>query len=104
MENADMTPTHRERTSRRLPNDVALIILEARLRQGFSCRRAARRCGTSAGYMSMLERGLRCPSVVIAEALIDGLRLSSEQARRLREVALSGVGRDFKPLSVDNSY
>lgn len=52
----------------------------------------------------MLERGLRCPSVVMAEALIDGLRLDPDEAKRLRNAALSGVGRDFRAPIVDKSH
>jgi hypothetical protein len=47
--------------------------------------------------MCHLEHGRRVPSVVIAEALISGLKLNGFEAEQLRAVALSGVGRDFDP-------
>jgi ribosome-binding protein aMBF1 (putative translation factor) len=81
--------------SERMPNDVAQLIARARLRLGWSYRRAAQACGTSCGYVHMLEHGVRCPSVVMAESLISGLKLSADDAESLRRVSLSGVGRDF---------
>jgi hypothetical protein len=50
-----------------------------------------------AGYLCYLEQGRRVPSVIVAEALIDGLRLDRSEAEQLRSVALRGVGRDFDP-------
>jgi hypothetical protein len=37
------------------------------------------------------------PSIVVAEALISGLKLDPFEAEQLRAVALCGVGRDFDP-------
>lgn len=41
-----------------------------------------------------LERGERRPSTVMAEILFDDYRMAPADARRLRAVALPGVGRD----------
>ena len=81
--------------SERLSDDVARLIARARLRLGWSYRQAAGACGTTCGYVHMLEHGQRCPSVVMAEALITGLELNADDAESLRRVSLRGVGRDF---------
>lgn len=81
--------------SEKLPEDIARLISRARLRRGWSYRRAAKACGTVCGYVHMLEHGQRCPSVVMAEALISGLKLNPSEAELLRAVSLRGVGRDF---------
>lgn len=44
-----------------------------------------------------LKQGRRVPSIVVAEALISGLKLDPFEAEQLRAVALCGVGRDFDP-------
>jgi transcriptional regulator with XRE-family HTH domain len=76
---------------------VASSLRKARLGRGWSFRTAARFTGVDAGYICHLEHGRRVPSVVIAEALISGLKLNGFEAEQLRAVALSGVGRDFDP-------
>jgi ribosome-binding protein aMBF1 (putative translation factor) len=81
--------------SEELPEDIARLISRARLRHGWSYRQAAGACGTVCGYVHMLEHGRRCPSVVMAEALISGLKLIPSEAEQLRAVSLRGVGRDF---------
>ncbi len=76
---------------------IAASLRTARLRCGWSFRTAARFTGVDAGYMCHLEHGRRVPSIVVAEALISGLKLDLPDAERLRAVALVGVGRDFDP-------
>jgi hypothetical protein len=60
-----------------------------------SYRAAARRVGTSAGYLNLLAHGKRRPSTAMAEALIAGLDFDAAAATRLRELAIPGVGRSF---------
>jgi hypothetical protein len=78
-----------------LPKDVAYLLKIAR--KGRSFRRAARDTGLDPGYICALEHGRRAPSIVVAEALIAGYRMSSADAERLRSASLYGVGRDFDP-------
>ncbi len=47
--------------------------------------------------MCHLEHGRRVRSIVVAEALISGLKLDSLEAEQLRAVAPIGVGRDYEP-------
>lgn len=42
---------------------------EARLRSGLSLRDLADRANTSASFLSRIERGQRCPSVIVAARL-----------------------------------
>ena len=51
--------------------------------------------GINFGYLCHLEHGQRVPSVVVVEALVDGLKLDAAEADALRAVGLAGVGRDF---------
>jgi transcriptional regulator with XRE-family HTH domain len=57
---------------------------------------AAEKLGVSFGYLAMLEGGHRVPSTVVAEVLIEGYRLTYDQADLLRSVALPEVGRDWR--------
>ena len=82
---------------RHLDPDVAESLRRARLRCGWSFRKAAQATELDAGFLCHLEHGRRVPSVVTAEALISGLKLNGFEAEQLRAVALSGVGRDFDP-------
>jgi len=90
-------PRGQHEPHRYLDPEVASSLRKARLGRGWSFRTAARFTGVDAGYMCHLEHGRRVPSVVIAEALISGLKLNGFEAEQLRAVALSGVGRDFDP-------
>ena len=97
-DNAPVDGPHGQREPRRyLHPEVASSLRRARLRCGWSFRRAAQATGVDAGFMCHLEHGRRVPSVVTAEALISGLKLDAFEAEQLRAVALIGVGRDFDP-------
>jgi transcriptional regulator with XRE-family HTH domain len=89
--------------SEKLPDHVARLISRARLRLGWTYREAAEACNTTCGYIHMLERAQRCPSVIMAQFLISGLKLNQDEADSLREVSLSGVGRDFRPERVPHA-
>jgi ribosome-binding protein aMBF1 (putative translation factor) len=80
-------------TSGTLPQDLAFTIAAARRARGWSCRQAAAEVGISPAHMSRLERGIRCPSVAVAEDLIRVLQLDPEDASRLLTVARPDAGR-----------
>lgn len=48
--------------------------------------------GINHGYLSRLERGQRCPSIAVADALIYTLDLDRETSRQLLEYAVPNVG------------
>lgn len=79
-----------------LSTQVAADLRAARLALGLSLREVADRAGTDFSYLSKLERGERCPSTVIAEALIGALALAEDLARRLRAEAQPHAGRSAK--------
>lgn len=56
--------------------------------------RAAKETGVSRPMISLLERGLRLPSVSLAEAIIAGYGMSVPDADTVRSIALDRVGRD----------
>ena len=74
-------PRGQREPHRYLDPEVASSLRKARLRRGWSLRTAARFTGVDAGYMCHLEHGRRVPSVVIAEALISGLKLDAVRSR-----------------------
>ena len=74
------------------PN-VAGMLRTVRDARGWSKSGASRQTGVSRRMITLLERGERYPSTLLAETLIAGYGLSQPQAARLREVALPGVGR-----------
>ena len=86
-------PTRRERHV--LPADVAAILRHARHTRGWSLREVARRSGVANGYVSLLERGLRAPSLSVAQALASTLGLSPAEAARLYDHAVDDAGRDY---------
>ncbi|OKI14184.1 helix-turn-helix domain-containing protein [Streptomyces sp. CB03911] len=63
------------------------------LRAGRGVRETARLAGVSASYLSALERGLRCPSVPMAEVLARVLPLFDDERQVLLGAAAPGVGR-----------
>jgi transcriptional regulator with XRE-family HTH domain len=74
--------------------DTAAGLRAARLRLGLSLRGAAALTSVSAGHLSKLEHGQRCPSADVAQALIDGLQLDSDLAARLLAEARYDAGRN----------
>ncbi|MFE3110634.1 helix-turn-helix domain-containing protein [Kitasatospora indigofera] len=51
------------------PAELGAALRAARVRAGHRVRETARLAGVSASYLSALRRGLRCPSVPMAEVL-----------------------------------
>ncbi len=88
-------PRGQHEPHRCLDPEVAESLRKARLRCGWSFRKAAQVTGVDAGYMCHMEHGRRVPSIVTAQVLISGLKLDAFEAEQLGAVALIGVGRDF---------
>lgn len=84
-----------EDARQRLSPAVGAGLRDARLTLGLSFRAAARRAGVSAGYLCQLEHGSRCPSVAVADALVDALRLDGATADRLFCEARPDAGRSW---------
>ncbi len=88
-------PPWRSRTAHRTSDPEAMEALRrSRVRRGWSMTRAAAETGVSRPMISLLERGLRLPSVSLAEALIAGYRMSATEAEAVRSIAIDWVGRD----------
>ncbi len=51
------------------------VIKQQRLAQGFSQETFARRCGIHRTYMTHIERGMKMPSIDVAQRLASGLGL-----------------------------
>jgi transcriptional regulator with XRE-family HTH domain len=96
MENTGPRPGDGAHRGRHYPPDtLGPILARARARSGLSVRQMARRAGISFGYLSMLERGRRCPSQSVALALAVALELDAAERAALYEAAIPNVGRDY---------
>ena len=80
-----------------LPAVLAVELRAARRRRGLGLREAARKIDITAGYLTLLEQGKRCPSVEVADDLIAALALPRGIALRLLDVARPGVGHSRSP-------
>jgi transcriptional regulator with XRE-family HTH domain len=87
-------PWRRRAAHRDLPPDVAAMLRQARLARGWSLSEAERRTLISRRMLSLLERGERRPSVVLAESLVQAYRLGPVSSARLAAVAVRNAGRD----------
>lgn len=76
-----------------LSASLAAELRAARLERGLSLLGAAVAAGVSRGYLWLLETGQRCPSLIVADALIEALGMGDESAERLRAVAKTDAGR-----------
>jgi transcriptional regulator with XRE-family HTH domain len=71
----------------------------ARMRRGLGLREAARRLGTTHGYLGLLEQGVRAPRGDLAECIIALVHLDASWARQLREFAeMVDAGRDRRAM------
>jgi transcriptional regulator with XRE-family HTH domain len=86
-------PWRSRHAHRNLPRDVAELLRAARDSHGWTISEASRRTGVSRRMITLLERGERYPSTVLADALIEGYELGQRNAWRLRDIALPNVGR-----------
>lgn len=90
------TPKKGERVwpeRRTLPPVVAAALREARQARGLGLREAARRAGIYPGYLCLLEQGKRCPSLAVAQDLVDELDLDRALALELLTLARRDAGR-----------
>ncbi|MEU6244822.1 helix-turn-helix transcriptional regulator [Streptomyces sp. NPDC047024] len=66
----------------------------ARQRSGLGLREVARQAGLSSGYVADLEAGRRCPSVTVAQRLVEVLGLVEGDRAQLLTAAVTDAGRD----------
>ncbi len=78
---------------RHLPADLAAALRRARHARGWSLTDAAAATGVSRSMISDLERGVRVPSVALAEDLISGYELRGEVVGWLLDAATPYAGR-----------
>lgn len=88
---ADRVASHR----RTPPDWFGPWLATRRRRIGWSFRVAEQRTGVSAGHLCKLEKGQRCPSATVANAIADAYRMSENDRERLLSVAVWDAGRDF---------
>lgn len=81
------------RVRRTPPEALGPLLRSARARAGLTQGAAARGAGIPQPYLSMLEAGLRVPSMAVAELLGDVLRLTLPECRALYGCAVSDAGR-----------
>ena len=82
-------------SSRRTPPpEFGPALAAGRAAAGLSLREAARRCGVSHGYLSLLEAGQRSPSRSVARNLVDCLDLDVTARAVIEGAALSDAGYD----------
>lgn len=87
------SPTERRRQDP-LP-EFGPALHSARSRAGWSLRQLARRAGTTAGFLSLLEHSRRAPSVGTVDMLTAALQLTPNERDVFHRAGLTGVGRDY---------
>ena len=87
-------PWRSRHAHRSLDPAVSSMLARRRRELGWSLSEAERRTGVSRRMLSMLERGERVPSTVLADDLAAGYGLSPSDASLLWSAALPNVGRD----------
>ena len=81
------------------------VVKQQRLAQGFSQEAFARRCGIHRTYMTHIERGMKMPSIDVAQRLAWGLGLevselfSQVEAKGATVKAILGDSATAKPKS-----
>jgi ribosome-binding protein aMBF1 (putative translation factor) len=86
-----------ERRRQEPPDYLADLLRAGRSRCGWTQRDVAERVGIAVSYLSKLENGHGCPSVVVARALAAVLFLTDDEKRLVLAAGLDGVGRDWRP-------
>jgi transcriptional regulator with XRE-family HTH domain len=79
-----------------LPPELRQKLREARLAKGLGFKRLARRAGVDRAHLSRVERGLRMPSVAVAELVAKALELDAATTAWLVYEAKADVGRSGK--------
>lgn len=82
---------------RTLPADVAELLRWHRQARGWSLRRAGQETGISYTHIASMESGVRAPSTVVAELLVQAYEMRPADAELLLSAAVPGVGRDWRP-------
>lgn len=83
----------RHQSRQQLPRDLAAALRAARVASGLGLRAMAREIPLSAGYLSLLETGQRCPSAAVAHDLVAALKLPLDLESRLLAAAQPDAGR-----------
>ena len=78
---------------RTIPPELGAELRAARVTQGLGIREAARLVGTDRGYLSRIERGLRCPRPAMALVMVSVYALDERVATRLMAEASLTVPR-----------
>jgi transcriptional regulator with XRE-family HTH domain len=78
------------------PPSLGRMLRRARIRAGLSQGQLARTAGLTQGYVSLLEAGLRVPSLAVAEALAVPLRLTVRECHTLYGAAITDAGRSAR--------
>ena len=78
---------------RNLPPALASALWAARDESGLPNREVAERAGIDPSFLSKVVRGTRCPSLVVAERLIDVLELAGDEQEALRDTAVADKGK-----------
>lgn len=83
------------------PDYLPGLLVAGRRRTGRNQTAAARAAGVSRSYLSRLERGQRCPSIVVADALARSLHLTDAERSAVCAAGVEGVGRDWCPSDAE---
>ncbi|MFM7187623.1 MAG: helix-turn-helix domain-containing protein [Armatimonadota bacterium] len=92
-------------TSTNLLSAFGEVVKQQRLAQGFSQESFARRCGIHRTYMTHIERGMKMPSIDVAQRLAWGLGLevselfAQVEAKGATVKAILGDSATAKPKS-----
>jgi transcriptional regulator with XRE-family HTH domain len=87
-------PWRSRHAHRNLDPAVAELLARRRQQLGWSKSEAERQTGVSRRMITLLERGERVPSTVLADDLAEGYGLPPADSFLLSSVALPNVGRD----------
>lgn len=82
------------RQRRTPPTGLGATLRSAREQLGLSQGAVALTVGVRPDYVSKLERGLRCPSVSVADSLVLVLELNDTARAALLAAAVTDAGRD----------
>lgn len=85
-------PEDTERRRHELGPELGAELRAARIAAGLGLRQTARLVGINNGYLSLLEAGLRAPSVDVAAELAEALVLEPELRARLLEASVARAG------------